>query len=152
MKNRGRAIGNFRADSSKAWNPGKMEFIGKRGHRTKEADEARRRMIEEQTHHMRQKAEAPIHFEGAIRNQQEGKGTPGLLTENVVNDYMGGRDAAARQAEAYEGVFDSIRAGRTADKKGGVAGEARRRMIEREGGGHPDAGRDNADRRAYPRT
>ena len=70
MKNkRGIAKNNFRADGGKAWNPGKVEFIGKRG----------------------------------------------------------SREAAPKAAEA------------------------RRRMIEREEGGHPDSGRDKADRRAYPR-
>lgn len=154
MKNkRGIAKNNFRADGGKAWNPGKVEFIGKRGSReaAPKAAEARRRMIEEQAEDMKKKDTAPVHFAEAVADQQAGSNTPGHLTDTVVNDYMGGSNAAAKQADAYKGVFDSIKAGRTADKKGSVAAEARRRMIEREEGGHPDSGRDKADRRAYPR-
>lgn len=146
MRNkRGIARKNFRADGGRVWKP-----ATRKKEAAPEATEARRRMIEEQGEEMNRKNAAPVHFAEEVADQQARMETPGHLTNTVVNDYIGGSDAAAKQAKAYGGVFESIKAGRTKDKKGSLADEARRRMIEREEA-HPDTGRDKANRRAYPK-
>ena len=62
------------------------------------------------------------------------------------------------QANEYRGIIDNIKAGgRTGEQSGSLAAAAREKMINRQGGndntengGHPDTGKDRANRRAYP--
>ena len=104
---RGYARGNFRADSVD-WNPPLEEIRHDGG-----AAEARRRMLE--------------------RMERENAESGASLTEQVVRDYMGGRNAAANQEAAYRALFDRIKTtGKTADNGNTCAAEARRRMIERQ--------------------
>ena len=79
------------------------------------------------------------------------------ITDRVVNELMGGSRAAENQANAYRDILDNIKAGgRTGEPSGSFAAAARERMIDRQGGnddtengGHPDTGKDRANRRAY---
>jgi hypothetical protein len=79
-----------------------------------------------------------------MTDRQEENESP--FMDSIVDDYMGGRDAASKQAASYEQLFDDIKTG----KYNTLAAAARERMISRENGGHPDIGRDRANRRAYP--
>lgn len=73
------------------------------------------------------------------------------MMDDIVNDYMGGSDAAAKQAKAYENLLQELKAGGKHHEQAGSAAEAARaRMIERDNKKHPDIGRDRANRYAYP--
>ena len=142
MKKRGIAIGNFRADSIK-WDA--LEVLSKPN-----APKARERM-----------AEGPKSLTEAVAEQQKRLENQGSLTDQVVNDFMGGSRAAEYQANAYQGIIDGIKAGKTTaeamEPAGSLAGAARKRMIEREqkqsrdNDDYPDIGMDRANRRAYPK-
>lgn len=75
------------------------------------------------------------------------------LTDEVVKDYMGGRDAAARQAREYESLIKDIKSGKKhSHGSNSLAEAARERMIERQeqNSRYVDVGMDRANRRAYP--
>lgn len=128
MRSKGKANGNYRLDSGRKWTA--KEKIDQ-----PTADKAREKMI-------------------ARENKDS-------LTDDVVNDYMGGKNAAQHQANAYEKLLKSIKSGRgSREPEGSLADAARERMKERNrsknrevgennNGGHPDIGRDKANRRAY---
>lgn len=80
------------------------------------------------------------------------------LTDSIVRDVIGGSMAAEKQSRAYQGIIDNIKKGKhTSEPEGSMADEARERMIERDSmknrgiQEHPDIGRDNANRKAYPK-
>ena len=108
-----------------------------------------------------------MRFDG-IRVQDVGKGRPQAqkarermenresLTDQIVRE-LGGSRAAEYQAKEYQALLDRIKDGNV-EKVGSPAEAARRRMINRQGGnddtengGHPDIGKDRANRRAYPK-
>lgn len=147
MRNkRGIARKGFRMDAGRPWKP-KARIDSKN---KPESAEARQRMIEEQAEDAEREKNAPVHFADAVAEQQKKGITPQSLTDEVVNDYMGGKYAAAEQAAAYRDFFENVKAGRTTDPKGSLAEAARQRMIDRDEEGHPDSGKDKANRRAYP--
>lgn len=83
--------------------------------------------------------------------------TPKSLTDHIVSDFMGGKNAAENQAKAYQEVIDNFKNGKGArESQGSLAAAARSRMIERHEQNsqraekYPDIGRDKANRRAYP--
>lgn len=95
------------------------------------------------------------------RERMKEYGTNGSLTDAIVRE-LGGNRAAENQANAYHELLDGIKAGKTTSESGETAGslaeQARKKMIERQGsnddtenGGHPDIGRDKANRQAYPK-
>ena len=157
-KKRGIARGSFRMDGCRLWKnfDSIVGQIGKRGKPQKEnfavskAAEARKQMIEKDEEKERA-IQAPVKFAAAVAEQQKKGYTSGSLTDEVVNDYMGGKYAAAEQAKAYRDYIENVKAGRTTEPKGSLAAEARQRMIDRDEEGHPDIGRDKANRRAYPK-
>ncbi len=136
MNKRGIAKGKFRADGGNVWSG------------RKKAETARNNMIDRENSGKEKPKTAKDARKAMIERQEAG--TPESLTNSVVNDYMGGSDAAAKQSKAYQGVIDSIKAGKTAHEKGSLADAARNRMIERDAEGHPDIGRDRGKRKAYP--
>lgn len=146
MSKRGIARKGFRMDGGRPWNPQNRPT----GKNKPGALEARQRMIEEQAEDEERKCNAPIHLAEEVAEQQEKGSMPGSLTDEVVNEYMGGKYAAAKQAKAYKDYFENVKAGRNTDPECSLAAEARQRMIERDKEGHPDGGRDKANRRAYP--
>lgn len=146
MSKRGIARKGFRMDGGRPWNP-KTRLTGKN---KPGALEARQRMIEEQAEDEERKCNAPVHFAEEVAEQQKKGAVPGSLTDEVVNEYMGGKYAAAEQAKAYSDYFENVKAGRSTEPKGSLAAAARQRMIDRDEERHPDGGRDKADRRAYP--
>lgn len=132
MKRKGSARGAFRMDESRRWNID--DKLNKPN-----APAARRRM-----------AEGAHSLTEVVAQQQMS------LTDQVVNEFMGGSNAAANQARAYGEVMDNFKYGRGAkEPTGSLAEAARRHMIEREEKKQdpdetPDIGRDKARRRAYP--
>lgn len=117
MKKRGIADGNFRADSI-SWPIVEELFRDKQAEPNSIAAEARKRLIE--------------------RMEQQNKETGGAVTDEVVREYMGGLDGAAKQAAEYQALFDRIKAtGYTTDEadETSIAAAARRRMIARENQG-----------------
>ena len=137
----GVAIGNMRLDGIR------MQDIGKGRPKAKEA---RERLIDGEA------------MGGAVADQQkrlaDKYGTGGSLTDALVKE-LGGSRTAENQANAYQGIIDNIKAGgRTGEPSGSLAAAAREKMINRQGGnddtengGHPDIGKDRANRRAYPK-
>lgn len=126
----GTARGNFRADSSVKW-------------------EDERKMLEKKL----EKSCAAAARERMMGRENQG----GSLTDEVVEYYMGGRDGDARNAAEYAKLMEDIKQGRImADNPGNEAWLARREMIERDllknrgQEQHPDAGKDRANRMAYP--
>lgn len=142
MMKRGIAIGNFRADG-RNWDVAERIF-------QPNAPKARERM-----------AERPKSLYGAVADQQKRMEDKGSLTDQVVNEFMGGSRAAEYQANAYQGIIDGIKSGKNTAEAGAVVGNladtARKCMIEREqdrsrdNGNHPDIGRDKANKMAYPK-
>ena len=129
----GVAIGNMRLDGIR------MQDIGKGRPKAKEA---RERLIDGEA------------MGEAVADQQERLadkyGTGGSLTDALVKE-LGGSRTAENQANAYQGIFDNIKAGgRTGEPSGSLSAAARERIIDRQGG-NDDTGKDRANRRAYPK-
>ena len=137
----GVAIGNMRLDGIR------MQDVGKGRPKAKEA---RERLIDGKA------------MGEAIADQQkrlaDKYGIGGGLTDALVKE-LGGSRTAENQANAYRGIIDNIKAGgRTGEPSGSLSAAARERMIDCQGGnddtgngGHPDTGKDRANRRAYPK-
>ncbi len=137
----GVAIGNMRLDGIR------MQDVGKGRPKAKEA---RERLVDGEA------------MGEAIADQQkrlaDKYGIGGGLTDALVKE-LGGSRTAENQANAYRGIIDNIKAGgRTGEPSGSLSAAARERMIDRQGGnddtgngGHPDTGKDRANRRAYPK-
>ena len=135
----GAAIGNMRFDGIRVQDVGKGR---------PQAQKARERLIDGEV------------IGEAIADQQkriEDKYGAGCsLTDAIVKD-LGGSRAAEYQAKEYQALLDRIKDGNL-EKVGSPAEAARQRMIDRqcgnddtENGGHPDIGKDMANRRAYPK-
>lgn len=141
VKRFGIAIGNMRLDGIR------MQDVGKGRPKAKEA---RERLIDGEA-----MGEAVADQQKRLANEY---GTGGSLTDALVKE-LGGSRTAENQANAYRGIIGNIKAGgRTGEPSGSLAEQARERMIDRQGGnddtengGHPDTGKDKADRRAYPK-
>ena len=113
MSKRGIARKGFRMDGGRPWKnlDSIIGQIGKRGKPQKgnlaasKAAEARKQMIEKDEEKERS-MQAPANFAAAVAEQQKKGYTPGSLTDEVVNNYMGGKYAAAEQAKAYRADGD----------------------------------------------
>lgn len=150
MKKRGLASGNFRMDSGRRWD-------AKQEENQPNALKARERMLEKDAENKKRAMNAPVHFAEAVAEQQARRLTPQSLTDQVVADFMGGFNAAEKQAKAYQEVIDNFKNGKGArEPQGSLAAAARSRMIERHEQNSqraekcPDIGRDKANRKAYP--
>ena len=161
---KGTAIGNMRFDSIKVRSDWKNEPTAKEARQRLIDGEAMGEAVEDQQKQISDKYGTGGSLTASGRKyldcpmDSDKHGTGGSLTDTLVKE-LGGGKMAENQTNACKNLINNIKAGGgTGELDGDLAAAARKRMIDRQGsngdtenGGHPDMGKDRANRRAYPK-